>query len=268
MCDPATLATLSAVGTVIGAGGSLVSSLGAMNAQKKQQAAVVDWQRQQKQARNQESLRQEELREQATAAQRAGVDQMAGAEQEKRQTTEEQRLADYLASGEDNQTGAIEQPLVSVADAALAGSQAGDATYQTDLAKKIGEASAGAKERIKALAKVSSYGDSFGGLGTVNPIMQASTGSAIDKFNEFRRGSMGAFNVEKAIDPEQISYNDGQLADVFSTAFQVGSQGLGKYGSGAFGATPSAGKTVGTDPWAGLRFKTTPQFAPTPTWRF
>ena len=92
-------------------------------------------------------------------------------------------------------------PQATADTAMFSGQQGGDVVAKTDLAKKISEASAGAQQRIKSLAKVSSYGESFGGLGTTNPLLQQEAGTGIDMANEMRRGSLGAFGVEKAKSP-------------------------------------------------------------------
>jgi hypothetical protein len=65
------------------------------------------------------------------------------------------------------------------------------------------------------MATVASYGGSAQGLGTVNPQIQAEAGSAIDVQNEFRRGSLGAFNLEQAVEPVQVTYQPSPLANIF-----------------------------------------------------
>jgi len=256
MCTPALLGTLSTVATVVGTVGSAIQGIGAARAQKKQQQEVVAWQRQQKLNRDQEKVRQEELRQGAEAAQQGGLEQVSGESQTKRQEEEQARLESYLAG--DTQPADSAAAPVSVADAQLSGQNLGDPTFTSNLAAKINEATGDARKRIKALAGVSSYGGSFGGLGTVNPLLQSRAGAEIDKFNEFRRGSLGALDVEKAVDPVQITYNPGPLGDIFSTALQVGSAGMGNAFGGKGGIFGSAGKVsqpavVGGDPWAGLR---------------
>ena len=79
---------------------------------------------------------------------------------------------------------------------------------------------------MAALARVSSYGESFGGLGTTNKEALATSGRGIDAANEMRRGSLSAWGAEKAIDPVQVSYSN-PLGEAFATALQVGTQGLG-----------------------------------------
>jgi hypothetical protein len=236
MCDPVSLALAS---TAIGVGGTAMNAVGQMSAQKKQQRNVADWQRQQNRAREAESARQEELRQQANQSREAGVQQISADEQAKRQAAEEERLTKYLQGTEGEQQPQQETggAPVSVADARLTGQQGGDPVFQTDLAKKISEASAGAKQRLAALARVSSYGESFGGLGTTNPLIQQETGANIDKFNEFRRGSMGAYGLEKAIDPVQVSYTPSPLADIFSAVGNFGAQGLGSVAGSKAGGT-------------------------------
>jgi hypothetical protein len=240
MCDPLSLSIAS---TVAGVAGTAANSMGAMNAQKKQQREVQAWQQEQKRFRDTEKLRQEEMRSGATKAQQEGLAKLSAAEQGKRQDAEEARLAAYLQGEDQTATTEAGTPL-SVADKELTGQQStgGDEVFQTELAKKINEATAGAKQRMASLAKVSSYGSSFGGLSTVNPLIQQAAGSAIDRQNEFRRGSLGAFGVERAIEPVQVTYTPSPLADIFSSALSFGAQGLGdKFGTGFGGGAASTG---------------------------
>jgi hypothetical protein len=234
--------------------------MAAAKAQKKQAQEVQSWTKQQSQFRQQEQARQEGMRQEASAAQQQGLEAISAENQAKRQTEEEQRLAAYLeGQGEAAQpTGTT--PVSEADKAMLTGQQGGDTEFKADMAKKINEASKTAKQRIGALARVASFGESFGGLGTTNPLLQQATGSAIDRQNEFRRGSLGAYNVERAIDPVQVTYTPSPMADVFSTALSFGAQGLGNLsgsGKGAgslFGGGKAATKTIPTKSgWAGLR---------------
>jgi hypothetical protein len=109
----------------------------------------------------------------------------------------------------------------------LSGQQYGGDVFQSDLAKKLSDAAASAKQRIGALATVGSYGGSFGGLGTINPINQAASGAGIDLQNEKRRGSLAAYGTERAVDPQQIAYSN-PIADVASGFLGAGMQGVGQ----------------------------------------
>jgi hypothetical protein len=260
MCDPLSLALAS---TAIGAVGSVGSSMAARSAQKKQANEVRAWQQQQTKYRQDEQARQEEHREGATRAQQEGLEQIGAENQAKRQDEEQARLEAYL-QGEGEAGGVSGEAPIAMADKAmLSGQTGGEPEFQTDLAKKISEASAGAKKRLGALARVNSFGGSFGGLGTVNPLLQEAAGSAIDRQNEFRRGSLAAFQTERAIDPVQVSYTPSPMSGVFDAALSFGMQGLGSeaasglFGKGKFPVAPAAAKITSSDPWAGLR-KTVP----------
>src|SRR5262245_17147838 len=209
VCDPLSLSIAS---TVAGIAGSAVNSMGAMKAQKQQQREVQQWQQQQRANRQAESQRQEEMRQEAEKAQQKGVEDVSGEAQAKRQSEEEARLAQYLQGQGDASTATPEAGApVAEADAALSGQSGGDAGFKSELASKINDATKNAKQRIGALARVSSFGESFGGLGTTNPLLQQAAGSAIDAQNEFRRGSLGAFQVEQAVDPVQVTYTPSPL---------------------------------------------------------
>ena len=226
MCDPATLALASTAATVVGGAGTVMSSMSAAKAQKQQQQEVLAWQQEQKRNREYAQQRQEELRAEADRSRAAGVEQLSGENQNKRQDEEEARLASYLQGEQQTATPESGAP-VSSADAALAGQNTSSTseTFKSDLAAAINTATKGARERMAALAGVSS----FGKVGDQNKRILNEAGSDIDMFNEFRRGELGVHAIKSAVDPVQVTYTPSPLADAFSTAFQLGTQGLGNY---------------------------------------
>jgi hypothetical protein len=270
MCDPVSLAIASTVATGVGAVGSLASSAQARSAQKRQQQEVQAWQREQKRARDTESLRQESLRQEAEATRQVGVGKLSAEEQKKAQEAEAARLETELTG--QGMTAAPEAVApISASDVAIAKESAGQ-NYKSDLAAAINSATKGARQRLGALADISAYGESFGGMGTRAKEALAASGADINMFNEFRRGSLGAFGVEQNIDPVQLSSGESPMADLFSTALQVGAQGLGKYygtpGAASRAATGIGGRwgqtvldpAVGAMTGIGSRFKQTRLF--------
>lgn len=213
----------------IGAAGTVANSVGQMNAANKQEQEYDKWVDYQKRIREQENQRQEEFRQKAETARAQGVEDISAQNQTKEQADEAARLADLYS-----EQGAVTPTAVPIAaaDAALAGQQGASGEFHEDLARRLADATRSAKDRIGALAAVSSFGNSFGGLGTVNPINQAKAGSVIDQFNEERRGSLAAYNTEAALQPKQISYSN-PFGDIASSLLGFGAQGLGKQlGSG------------------------------------
>jgi hypothetical protein len=241
MCDVATLGLIS---TVVGTAGSAMNAFGAMNAQKKQKQAVDQWAQRQDAMRAAEKGRQDTLRQQAEAAQQQGLQQTSADAQKAAQTDEAARLAQYMQGEGDPQSQTPEAAAISASDQAIAaGATSGD-PQKTDLAKKINEATTSAKQRIAALANVSSYGGSEGGLGTIVPQAFARSGSGIDTANDFRRGSLAAYSTERAVDPVQVSYTGSPLAQMFSDFASLGAQGIGSAaGKSAFGTFPTAAPT-------------------------
>jgi hypothetical protein len=243
MCDPVSLSIASAV---IGAGGSAMNAIGASNAQRKQKQEYQNWVAQQRQFREQENIRQEDQRKQAEAAQQAALGQVGAQGQTDTQTAEEARLKGQLTTDTGVDAQAKAAP-TSVADKSIASPQAAaDTALKGDLARKMNEATADVRQRIKSLARVSSYGGSFGGLQNTNAEALGRSGSEIDRANEFRRGSLAAYGLEKSIDPVQVTYTPSPIADIFSSALSFGAQGLGNVaGQKAFGSFPSA-PTIGS----------------------
>jgi hypothetical protein len=241
MCDPLTIGALA-----IGAAGTAANSIGQAKAMKKQESEYNQWAQYQKNIRAQENVRQEGLRGEAEAARQKGVQDISAESQAAAQTEEQARLQSLLAGeGAVTPTPTATIP-TSVADSALlSGSGGGGEVFQTDLAKKLSDAASSAKQRIGALATVGSYGGTWGGLGTRNPLEQREAESGIGMANEKRRGSLSAYGTERNVDPAQISYSN-PIADVASQFLGVGMSGLGgaMAGGGGLGGG-SLGKIFG-----------------------
>jgi hypothetical protein len=220
MCDPLTLGSLA-----IGAAGTAASSMGQAKAAKRQKQEYDSWAASQKQNRLNENVRQDELRKQASAAQAQGVEDLGAENQKKLQSAEATRLESALAGEDASAPGANEAQ--ATADAAISGGTYGGDVYQEDFARQLSDAMKGVKNRTKALATMQSYGDSQFGLGTQNPINLAKSAADIDEANFKERSSLGAYNIEQAVDPMQISYSN-PVADIASSFLGVGMQGLGQ----------------------------------------
>jgi hypothetical protein len=87
------------------------------------------------------------------------------------------------------------------------------------------------RDRIKALGTMNSYGDSLMGLGTENPLAFQRSGWDINQANNFRKGSLQAFQVEKAIQPQQVQYRGSPLSMAMNAAGGLVS-GLGNAAGG------------------------------------
>jgi len=247
LCDPVSLSIAS---TVAGIAGSGINAMGAMNAQKKQKQEVEAWAQRQDRMRAAEKVRQEGMRQQAEAARVAGLEQVGAEGQKKTQSEEETRLASYLQGEDATAAAPAATTPVSAADANLTQTAGGQADPQkTDLAKKINEATTSAKQRIAAMARTSSYTGSSGGLDYAVSNALGRSGAGIDQQNEYRRGSMAAFDREKGVDPVQVSYQESPLAGIFADMTSLGAQGLGNaYGNAKFGkflGAPTPKKFIG-----------------------
>jgi hypothetical protein len=223
LCDPLTLGSLA-----IGAAGTAANSIGQAKAAKQQESAYNDWAVQQKTIRDAENARQEQMRQQAEVSRQQGVQAVSADQQKAAQATEAERLTKLTTGqGDVKPTADPAAPVATADKGMLSGQQYGGDVFQSDLARKLADAAASAKQRIGALATVNSYGGSFGGAGTVNPINQAESGAGIDLANDMRKGSLAAYNTERAVDPQQITYSN-PLADVASGFLGAGMQGVGQ----------------------------------------
>jgi len=231
MCDPTVLAIGS---TVAGIAGKAVDYFGQQSAAEEQKKAYEEWAAQQAANRRKAAALDEQNRQQADVARAQGLQDVSAESQKTAQQAEQDRLTSYLQGSQDsaasNQSGVTP---TAISDTRLSGQQGGDATFQSDLTSKLGQASADAKKRVAALAAVGSYGGSFGGLdNTVSQAFQRS-GQGIDIANDFRRGNMAVYGTEQAVNPLTYTYTKSPIADLSTEALKFGGQGLGKMLAGS-----------------------------------
>ena len=227
---------LGLAGTGMQVGGSIMEMNQRQKAQKQQQENLNNWYLYQALIRNQEYMRQDSFRSQANASRENVLNNdVSSVAQKAKQAVEADRLAGAYAKGT---SAAADAPSASDASiragtqrGALAGQSGGDTEFRSDLARRLNNSASRVRDRIKALGTMNSYGDSFMGLGTENPLAFQRAGWDINRFNNFRKGSLQAFQVEKAIEPQQVQYRGSPGA----MAMQAGGgflSGLGKGGGG------------------------------------
>lgn len=260
MCDPGSL-----LGTVAGAGTKAADAFGRQKAAAQQDKANKDHAMMQLFLMDQHLKRQDALRGQGEGMWSAALDDMSAASQVARQSREEARLASYLNGDTPAISGATDPASLSIKwwndqpvnfgsggiaqysnapqtdktitaapsteggfsfDPNIAGSKQGGDYFQADLASKLARAARGARGQINALAKISSYGGSYGGLGTVNPLILQNSGDAIDFRNNMRRGDLAVWEAEKAIPATQYTYK-ASPASSLAGLFGAGMKGLG-----------------------------------------
>ena len=226
MCDPTVLAIGS---TVAGLAGSAVSSIQQSQAADQQKKAYDDWAAQQHANRVAAAAKDEEDRKMASTAQQQGLQDVSADSQKTAQQAEQDRLSQYLQGNQPASTESNPQPTTATSDASLGGvAGAGDKIFQNDLTSKLDKASADSRSRINALAAVSSYGGSFGGLDNTVSKAFSDAGQGIDEANDFRKGDMAVYGTQQAVNPLQYTYTPGPLADFSKQALSYGTQGLGK----------------------------------------
>lgn len=117
-------------------------------------------------------------------------------------------------------------------DPNINGSTNGGNVFKADLARKLALASRDARGQINALANLSSYGGSYAGNGTLNPMILQNSARGIDMHNNFRRGDMNVWNVESQIPASQYQYKQSPLMGL-SGLFGAGMKGLGSTAGGS-----------------------------------
>jgi hypothetical protein len=214
----------------------MVDMMGRQKAQKQQQQNLDNWYMYQALQRNQEMMRQNALGIEANNARMTGLNDVGSLGQKATQSAEAVRLNDHLQRG----TSAAATPASDASIGAntqqgmLTGQSGGDREFKSDLARRLNNRTQDAKGRIQALATMGSYGDSMGGLGTMNPLNFQKAGWGINQANNFRRGSLQAYGVEKQIQPQQVQYQGSPLAMGLQSIGGLMS-GMGKGGGGGGG---------------------------------
>ena len=205
-----------------------MSSIQQSNAADQQKKAYDDWAQQQHANRVAAAAKDEQDRQIASQSQQQGLQDVSAQSQKTAQQSEQDRLSSYLQGQQPSSTESNPSPTTAVSDARLSGAQGGDSLFQSDLSSKLDQAKADSTKRINALAAVSSYGNSFGGLDNTVSNAFSKAGQGIDMANDFRKGDMAVYGTQQAVNPLQYTYSPGPLPALSSAALQFGTQGLGK----------------------------------------
>ncbi len=261
MCDPSSLLSAG-----VGAGTKVMGAIGQQKAAAQQDRANKDHAMYQLMLMQQHMATQDRMRGQGEGMWSAALDDLSATSQIARQAREESRLAGYLNGDTGpNFAAAPKAPSLGIDwwnshpvngsnggiktysdapkadntvvappttdggfsfDPKIAGTKQGGDVFQSDLAYKIGNAARESRKQINALARISSYGGSYGGLGTMNPLILGNSGNAIDMWNNFRKGDMQVYNVERQVPASQYTYKQSP-AMALSGLFSSGMKGLG-----------------------------------------
>lgn len=94
----------------------------------------------------------------------------------------------------------------------LSGQKFANDTVKTEIAKRTNKAAAEARERVQALARLTS----FGTVDTGRAITLNNSADRLSTLNGIRRGSLGASQQEQNIAPAQVSPGSSIFGDVLS----------------------------------------------------
>jgi hypothetical protein len=239
MCDPM---------SIIGLGASV--GLAAMQASQqqelmnKQNAANDAWIAYQRRQSVAETARQEDLRRKADAAREGSLGDLTAGKQQGAQVAEQARLEKSLTPEDLANMAAGNQQ--SLNDRLLSGQQGGDPGVQAKIKGQLAKAAQDARSRIAALAAVQSYGGSqFGLTNRANTILNTS-GQNIRLAGDERQGSLGAYGVEKAVEPLHYQATPsgwGAAANVVgaATGARLGNQMAGLFSAPRLSAVANFG---------------------------
>ena len=244
MCDPITLAGL-ALSTTAGVGQAVAANQVAQQQETANNAAVQYWRERQVA----EQARQDRLRRQASENVEQGRERLAEAAQTEAIEGESRRLSDVFGPEDRvNEQGEI------VGDQLLSGQALGDQRTRETIASELADATERSRERIAALANLSAYGGSEGGLQRYIGTTLTNTANEVARTQNLRQGGLNALQTELAVQPRQFVYEPSPLGAILSGVGNImafsGSEGLGDLFSGWFGTEPYGVTGMGLDPAA------------------
>jgi hypothetical protein len=231
MCDP-----MSIIGIGLSVGMAAMQAQAQQQMYEDQQAANNAWLSYQRRKSAEENERQEQLRRNAEAAREGSLEELKPEAQIEAQQNEQARLTRELTPEEITQMAQGNQQTLN--DRLLSGQQGGSLQVQQNITGQLANAAREARGRIAALAAIQSYGGSqFGLTNRANAIFNAS-GQHIRLAGDERAGSLGAYGVERAVEPlRYVMTGGGGGGGAASGLARAAGGGLGSSMAGMIGGS-------------------------------
>lgn len=233
MCDP-----VGMIGLALSVGMQAANYAAQQDMVSKQNEANQAWLAYQRMKAREETARQETLRRQADASRMETLNKLSGPEQKAAQTDEQGRLEQDLSK-----TAGLPSDEQLAGDKLLTSGGALDMTNASpeiaqDYASQLTAASRAARERIKNLATIQSYGGSQFGLGTRANEWLTRANTDIGFAGDMRRGSLVAYGAEKGVEPlkYQMGAGAGSAAGIAQGAAGMAGKALGGALGGGIGS--------------------------------
>jgi len=211
---------MSAIAAIGAIGSALYSYSVQQDVMSKQSRANADWVSYQRRKGEEEWARQEQARQRADAAREDTLNKLRPEAQKEAQGKEQERVTQDITP-----TDLLDQHPELLQDKLLSGQKGASPIIQQDIADKITQASRDARARIANLATIQSYGGSQFGLQNRAQDLFNQSSADINLEGNIRRGSLGAYNVEKGVEPIRYQANNmlgglgGALAGIAGKGF-------------------------------------------------
>jgi hypothetical protein len=222
VCDP-----MSIIGIGLSIGMAAMQANAQQEMMNQQNAANDAWLAYQRRKSTEENTRQEELRRNAEAAREGSLTELTPGKQQAAQQNEQARLVKTLTPEDVAKAAAGDQATLN--DQLLSGQQGGAQVVTGDIKSQLATAAQQARARIAALAEIQSYGGSQYGLTNRANTIFANSGQNIRLAGDERQGSLGAYGVEKAVEPVHYAMVGG------GSGLGSAAQGLAKSAGGGLG---------------------------------
>src|SRR4051812_4998489 len=194
MCDP-----MSIIGIGLSVGMAVMQAQQQQDLINKQNDANEQWLAYQRRKSQDENRRQESLRLQAEAAREGTLSELTPQAQTDAQQNEATRLKKDITPQDVADMAAGNQQTLN--DKMLSGQGNSSVEVQTSVKNQLAQAAKDARSRIAALATLQSYGGSQYGLTNRANTIFNSGNQDIRLAGDERQGSLGAYGVEKAVEP-------------------------------------------------------------------
>jgi hypothetical protein len=216
MCDP--LSAIAAIGAI---GGAFMNYSAQQSLISNQQAANAEWIAYQQRKAREEWARQDAARMKAEAARQDTLSELTPEKQKEAQAQEQERVQQDITP-----TDMLDQQPELLQDKLLTGQKGASPIIQADIAEKITQASRDARARIANLATIQSYGGSQFGLQNRAQDLFNQSGADIKLQGNIRQGSLGAYNIEKAVQPIHWSASPSPWGGIAGALAGIAGKGM------------------------------------------
>ena len=249
------------ISAALSAAGAAINYAGQKSAQSKNEKSKREWLAYQNRQKRIAQQREDEERNRARG-------ELAKVEEANTRDAREEVIEDETARLTEDWEGSVRPASFTTDEARGTGQEAGRSeVFDASLARELGDATEESRNRIRNLARATSYGSgTLGGMGMTLGDVFDNAATEVGFINDRRRGNTNTLQRYQTVEPEMFEYTGSPLASALSMGGSlVGSMGGGGGLGSIFGGGSAAPMTSpipvprpaglgGTPHWTGLKF--------------